>query len=163
MTRQAQLAYVVSHWFQLIEGLRASSKEFYASIEGGVKKREIPDALVSRVQFTERGFFSARREYLRVQRNEYVFDICAAPFGSGFFVSWWLSTPPGCLAAIPVLSLFARTSGASTYYGIDTMLMFQQSVHNTVLEVADGLIQIQGVRAIAEIDRRPIMRELYKR
>src|SRR5207302_6476924 len=28
-------------------------------------------------------------EYLRVLREKNVFDICGAPFGNGFFVSWW--------------------------------------------------------------------------
>ena len=37
---------------------------------------------------------SANRQYLRMHRGKHAFDICAAPFGNGFFVSWWLTEPP---------------------------------------------------------------------
>jgi hypothetical protein len=85
-----QPAVVFSHWFHLLEGLQESSKGFYTSLEEAIKKRELPESPVSRTEYREGGIFSAEREYLRVESNELLFDICAAPFGSGFFISWWL-------------------------------------------------------------------------
>src|SRR3989337_2241358 len=86
----AQVAAVFSHWYHLLEGLQESPMSFYESLESAIKKRELPDIAISRVDYHEGGVFSAKREYLRVSRQNQVFDVCAAPFGAGFFVSWWL-------------------------------------------------------------------------
>lgn len=37
---------------------------------------------------SEGGLLSAKREYLRLKRERLVFDICAAPFGTGYFFSF---------------------------------------------------------------------------
>lgn len=81
------LRHPISHWSTLIEELQASPLECYAAIEEAIQRREIPGVRISRVWFKE-GFFSAKRLYLRVSRNRLGFDICAAPFGTGFFFSW---------------------------------------------------------------------------
>lgn len=103
---QASPESVKSHWSKLLEGMQASSQEFYVSVEEAVKKRQIPDAKISRVDWHEGGMFSAKREYLRVERGRYMFDICAAPFGNGFFMSTWLADKQsnyGTLALIALL------------------------------------------------------------
>lgn len=82
---------MLSHWHTLVDDFNVSSLDFYSSVESAVKAREVPDASFSRVEFKEGGFASAKREYLRVERGNVAFDICAAPYGSGFFFSWWLS------------------------------------------------------------------------
>src|ERR1043165_1111797 len=78
---------ILSHWCTLIEGLKASPLEFYKCIEGAIDRRQIPGLTRSRVDFPEGGIVSAKRVYLRLTRKELLFDICAAPFGTGFFVS----------------------------------------------------------------------------
>ena len=163
----AQAAVVFSHWFHLLEGLQESPKSFYESLEGAVKKRELPDVKISRIHYREGGVFSAKREYFRANRKAYIFDICAAPFGRGFFVSWWLGEVPGffraLILAIPVLGPFlVRTVRPITYYRYDTTLMFQESVHAAVLETVDGLTQAKGVRSLSELERKPIMSNLFK-
>jgi hypothetical protein len=87
----------IGHWSQLLGGLTASPQEFYASIEAAVKRREIPDCQLSRVDWHEGGTLSAKREYLRAERAEFVIDICGAPFGNAFFASSWLCGPPPSL------------------------------------------------------------------
>ena len=82
---------VISHWHYLVEGFQTSALDFYAAVEEGVKVREVPDTFKSRVEFKEGGLASARRQYLRIERRNVAFDICAAPFGTGFFFSWWLT------------------------------------------------------------------------
>jgi hypothetical protein len=82
---------VVSHWHALVDSFSTSSLDFYTAVESAVGAREVPNASFSRVEFKEGGFASAKREYLRVERGNVAFDICAAPYGSGFFYSWWLS------------------------------------------------------------------------
>lgn len=50
-----------------------------------------------------------------------------------------------------------------TYYRIDTALMFQESIRRAVLEVVDGLTEAKGLRALTELERKPILRELFQR
>jgi len=71
--------------------LQESPKETYQSIKEALKKRDLPDTFVTSINLIEGGPLSARREYLRVWRNEHIFDICVAHFGKGMFVSWWLT------------------------------------------------------------------------
>jgi len=82
---------VVSHWHTLIDDFNTSTLDFYLAVEQAVEARELPEVRFSRADFKEGGFASAKREYLRVERRNVAFDICAAPYGKGFFFSWWLS------------------------------------------------------------------------
>jgi hypothetical protein len=95
----------IGHWSQLLEGLRASPQDFYAAVDAAIQRREIPDCRLSRTDWREGGLISAKREYLRAERGDYLIDICGAPFGNAFFVSSWLCTPPPNLfkAALMVL------------------------------------------------------------
>ncbi len=215
-------AAIISHWYTLLENFEASPKEFYASVESAVKERQIPEATISRVDWHEGGILSARREYLRVIRGRYMFDICGAPFGRGFFISWWLAeaqSPLGPLAlavlilygifgiaisfklfgfllglffaaiglpalfwlfvkimssaregwddplvAMPLFGpLYERFFRPRTYYKMDTALMFQEAVRSAVSEVVDGMTKAKGIRTLSELERKPILRDFYKR
>ncbi len=90
----AKQANVISHWHQLFENLQASSLEFYGSVEKALEARSVPELSSARVEHKEGNLASAKREYVRMHRGKHAFDICAAPFGTGFFVSWWLTEPP---------------------------------------------------------------------
>lgn len=151
---------VISHWYHLIEDFQTSAQEFYTTVELAIKKRQVPNVKVFRVDWKEGGVFSAKREYLRVQWKEYVFDICAAPFGTGFFFSWWLGEFQGCLSTFPFFSQFVRPE---TYYKIDTARMFQETIRHSVMEVIDALTTAKGIRALADEERKPVLHELYKR
>lgn len=212
---------VISHWSTLIENFQVSPLGFYKQVEEALVRRQIPETKNSRVDYKESGLLSASREYLHVSREKLDFDICGAPFGTGFFVSWWLTeqrvslNPLIKLAAVfglfgvgvSMLSEFGIVTGlfafaivlggglwmlnamanngdfnddivrvipilgplynwlfkATTFYRIDTTLMFQKAVHNAVLEVIDEMTAGKGVRALSELDRKPIMREFYQR
>ena len=86
---------LLDYWPQLIEGMRFSTKEFYERIEAALLARSIPELEVSRVDFKEGGPLTPRREYLRLRRERLVFDICAMPFGTGFYVSEWFGCSLG--------------------------------------------------------------------
>jgi len=167
---------VLSHWHKLFEGFQESPQRIYSLLEEAIDKREIPDVKISRISYPEAGALSARREYLRVQRMDHIFDICAAPFGTGFFVSWWLGTPRRLLRLIIwiLLILFVPIVGIiivilwwislrQTYYRLDTALMFQDSVHSAVLEVIDQVTEGKGLKAMTELEKKPIMSDLFKR
>jgi len=80
-------ADVIEHWYALVPGFNTATKEFYEAIENELKERQVPGLDISRVDFAEGGILSQKREYLRMTRERLVFDICAAPFGSGYFFS----------------------------------------------------------------------------
>ena len=84
---------ILSHWHHLAGDFNTSALEFYARVENAVKARELPDCEFSRMEFKEGGVASARREYLRIRRRKISFDLCAAPYGRGFFFSSWLVKP----------------------------------------------------------------------
>jgi hypothetical protein len=92
-----------SHWNLLVEGLKASPLDFYRCVEEAVERRQVPNAKRSRVEWHEGGLASAKREYLRVTRGGLNFDIGAAPFGTGFFFSYWLVGPTHALRYLLVL------------------------------------------------------------
>jgi hypothetical protein len=207
-----------ANWAHLYEGLQASTVNFYAMVEGAVANRSIPDVAMERIEYSEGGALSDKRQYLRVRRRRDVFDICGAPFGDGFFFSWWLaelrpSLPSvvavlivfGYLAiagwfvdkvgifagpvtllfltplvlffmsrlgnqdaddfimSLPLLgSLYRKFFRPITYYRIDTSEMFQQAVRTAVMEVIDQMTAAKGIRALTEMERKPVMREFAK-
>lgn len=86
-----ELGNVVSHWNKLVENFETSPKEFYAAVEVALQRRSIPRLTVSRVTWSESGILSRDREYLRVAGEHHCFDMCAAPYGTGFFFSSWMT------------------------------------------------------------------------
>jgi hypothetical protein len=101
-------ATVISHWHHPIENFQTSTKDFYSSVEQVLQPRQIPGYEVSRIDWREGGVLTARREYLRIKRGKLAFDLCAAPFGTGFFFSWWLAELPPTHALLwAILILFA--------------------------------------------------------
>ena len=206
---------VLSHWYLLMEDFKTSALNFYDSIEESIGRRSVPDLKVSRVTYKEGGLATAKREYLRIQRGSLTFDICAAPYGNGFFFSWWLARAPGkhallalagllfgsllvysvlwqimgflwstlvmpalfvllglliregaipgeeLVLEIPVVGwLYERIFSPTTYYKLDTALMFQESVRNAVMEVVGEVRSEKGLRALSEDEARPKLRTL---
>jgi len=97
---------VLYHWHALIEQFQTSSKEFYADIEKELDAREIPGLEVTRELFHEGGVLSDKREYLRLTRERLVFDICAAPFGTGYFFSCRFAEIPAIVKLWQLITLF---------------------------------------------------------
>ena len=88
---QSPLDDVVSHWHKLIENFQTSATSFYDDVEKALLQRKLPDLKTSRVEWNEGGILSPRREYLRVHGEHHCFDMCAAPFGNGYFFSSWVT------------------------------------------------------------------------
>ncbi|RJX18444.1 MAG: hypothetical protein C4575_10570 [Desulforudis sp.] len=163
---KAPATMVISHWNTLIEGLAVSPKDFFASVERAIETKLVPDTRRSRVDWKEGGILSAKREYLRVLRKKHAFDICGAPFGNGFFISWWLGELPSVfwqfMLMIPFVGpIMEKWFRPTTYYNVDTAIMFQSLVHSAVLEVVDSLTHTNGLKALSEADRKPKMRDFF--
>jgi hypothetical protein len=96
----------ISHWHNLVENFSTSSLDFYTAVTSALKRREVPGAETSKVEYHEGGVLSAKRVYLRVTRERLAFDICAAPFGTGFFFSSWLRWVPPSLPLVGCITVF---------------------------------------------------------
>ena len=160
---------VLSHWSTLIENFNTSPQAFYAALTQALEKRQMPNARIDRISFKESHLLSAKREYLRIKcKNDFYFAVCGAPFGTGFFVSWWLLQPPDdCLASFfapfPVLSLIARVLVKPwTYYRMDSAMMFRTATHSAVLEVVDLITERHGNKLLSEGERKPVMKEFLQ-
>lgn len=129
--KRAHLADALSHWQKPIDGFQTSALEFYAAVESGLKERAIPGVRFARVKFKETGVASAERIYLRVKRKGLFFDIGAAPFGTGYFFSWWMAQakPSLWLGALFLIGLvivipwLAKWVVAIVFYGLFKLRM----------------------------------------
>ncbi len=160
---------VISHWSTLIENFQMSPQNFYKMVTQAIQKKKMPNTTIGKVSFKESHLLSANREYLQIYcKKDFYFAICGAPFGTGFFVSWWLLQPPdGCLAQLfapfPVLSAIAKAMVKPwTYYRIDTASMFQTATHSAVLEVVDEITSADHLKALPQAERKPVMREFFQ-
>ena len=103
-------AEILNHWYALVPGFKSSTGEFYGMVEKELKNREIPGLESSRLDFSEGGALSAKREYLRMTRERLVFDVCAAPFGTSYFFSCRFAEIPA-VVTIAELILFLGALG----------------------------------------------------
>lgn len=147
----AAITSIYSNWHQLFSNQKYSAQEFYNLVEMHVTALQIPDVKTSRVNLSEGGLFSSNREYLRITRKSFVFDICAAPFGTGFFVSWWLggttSFLQGLIAKIPFIgSYLAKKAQQKTYFQLDNENMFRESIAYCVKVAVDKMTEGKATR-----------------
>lgn len=94
---------VLNHWIAFVDGFQATPTEFYNALELELAARKIPSMAMSRIEFPEGGLLSERRIYLRMLRERLVFDVCASPFGTGFFFSCRTSEIPVKMGLFEVL------------------------------------------------------------
>lgn len=160
MASQTQM---LSEWHHFVGGLAQPSEQFYADVEASVERREIPGLEFRRVEFKEGGMFSAKRQYLRVKRDDLYFDIFGGTFAKGFFISERLflegSFLEGMGTAGGILKALAKPD---TMYKYDTALVMQELVHEAVLETIDVLTATQQLAMVPTDRRKPLMRDFYQ-
>ncbi len=151
ITTPANVQTVQSNNHQLLNDMHFSAQEFYSSVENVLNEQMIGGLNFSRITYAEGGMLSARREYLRIRRREYVFDVCAAPFGRGTFVSWWLGevgTPlRDRFSRIPFIGQFF-VKRMKTYFELDNEAMFRESVISVINSTIKKFSEIKGVRSL---------------
>jgi len=147
---------IKSHWQTFFDGYQLSANELYALVKDGLKERQITHVDIAYTSFLEKHIFSAKREYLRIMQDEYVFYVCAAPYGTGTFVSSWLCVKDDSLSnRIPILSKLAgKDRSNKTFYQMDTEAMFQSAVHTTILAAIDSMTNAKGIRGLSELQRQ---------
>lgn len=146
---------VLSHWQHGFDNFQFSTQDFYTSVQEAIEKREVPKLYFSRDHYFTGSFLEKKREYLCASREEYTFEICAAPFGTGFFVSYWfVERERGIVAVfkrVPIIKAFMEKK---TYYQVDTENMFREFVHAGVMEAIDQMTSGKGSRALTELERQ---------
>ncbi|HEU6448895.1 MAG TPA: hypothetical protein VFV23_10710 [Verrucomicrobiae bacterium] len=78
---------VLEAWLYSANGVNIEPQDFYSSVEKKLADQKIPSMAISRVEFAEGGLLSNQRQYLRLMRERFAIDTCAAPFGTHFFFS----------------------------------------------------------------------------
>jgi len=151
---------VNSRWYTPFPNMSFSAMEFYKSIEDALEKKEIADMKISRVTYSQGGIFSSNRDYLRIARGEYIFLICAAPFGTDFFVSWWggqqVTFFMDLIPRIPLIGpLLTKFMASKSFYRMDTESMFESTVRKCVMAEIDKLTTAKGIRGLSDSERIP--------
>lgn len=80
---------VVTHWSKKLDDYYTPTLEFYAAVESALRRRNVPGLYAYRIKWSEGGITAPDREYLRIKGEFFCIDLCAAPFGTGFFFSSW--------------------------------------------------------------------------
>ncbi len=144
---------VLNHWIAFADGFQTSPSEFYAALEKELADRRIPRMEMSRIEFSEGGLLSEKRVYLRMLRERLVFDVCAAPFGSGFFFScrtaeipialmWWhllLFLVGGWILTGGLLALLFKFTDSFWLSLLALSLLYGVAIHSLRNAVAMGL------------------------
>ncbi len=151
---------IISHWSHFFDAVPFSTKDFYLEVQKAVEKRNIPDVKMSEVSLSTGGMFSSKRLYLKVTRKEFVFHVCAAPFGTGFFVSWWLgeednSPIRALLQKIPFIGGWFSGQRNKTFFQIDTEGMFKGCIQSAVKEAIEVLTSKHGMRMLDTAELNP--------
>lgn len=68
------------------------------------------------------------------------------------------------ISMLPLIGPFyIRFFRPTTYYRIDTSEMFQSSVRKAVMDVVDEMTTSKGLRGLTELERKPVLRDFFKR
>lgn len=160
---------IVSQWSVYMDGLKFSSQNFYAFLKEAINEKGYPDVKFGSTRYREkRGPFSAQREYLRIERKGYYFDVCGFPFGESFVYSHRsferFSLLHRIILQIPVMGkrivLFLRKK---TFQQEDEQAVFLSAVHSMIVELAKDQIKTNGLRSPAELEQAPIQYDLKGR
>jgi hypothetical protein len=101
---------------RLVENFNYSPKEFYVLLAKALEIRKVPGLSAGLVKLYESVPGSSKRLYMSVDRERFVYYICAAPFGTGFFFSWRLvdERQPG--GWLHFLAVVAGLGGLSLFW-----------------------------------------------
>lgn len=136
----------------LLDHVRVPPQRFYHLLEVAIHRRSIPGFLhPTRITRREGSIFQCKRECLRLAHDAFVFDVCAAPYGSGFFVSWRLRLMPitwsSCILVVPaLLHLTRRALRPRTEDQHDQFFLFQEAALRSLQEVIEQIAGTKSVR-----------------
>ncbi len=130
-----------NHQYYFFEDFQLASKDFYDSLKSFIETQQFPDVKVDMKELSEGGVFSAKREYLWIKHKDLEFYICASPFGTNFFISWWLKDTPDMIPGI-----WSGKSSKKTLYQVDKELIFLESIRSAIKQAVSAVTQSKGLR-----------------
>lgn len=156
---------VHSNWRTLVPDFTFSVDQWYTLLKEEFKAEDL-DISFDHVYLSQGGFFSQRREYLRIRWKSFHFDMCAFPMSSHFVISWWLLYRNNILniiiAKIPLFGEFlASRIFKITYYRIDSASAFMTIADSCVKRALTKMTDNTSVRV--DIDSKPIMNNVFAR
>ena len=166
-TFRRRKAEVLSHWYSLVPGFSTSAQDFYAAVEGELKVQQVPDLELVRVEFHEGGPVSSKRIYLRLLRERFAFDICAAPFGTAYFFSVRFVDIPVKITLLSLLGtavvLYLLLHGFVKFIGFFYGPFFWLAFLGLSVWVARNALSLGLGRLDAELLRMPVIGPVYER
>jgi len=162
-----QKTEAIGNWSHLFPDMQHDPNVFFELVENLLREKKVPEFYSKIITISEGGILSHNRLYLEVSRGDYIFHICAAPWGTGFFFSWWVRQKMSDIDQLLILIPFAgarivKMRQHQSYYKLDTDSMFRKSVHQCVLAAVDNLTSAKGIRGLSELERTPDVRSMIK-
>lgn len=159
---------VVSRWNVLIPNFNHSSKDFYDALIEEINAHEIEGIRKGVNPRITRGAFSRKRNYLIVRYDDFLIEICAAPFGKSFFVSYWVLNEDNrfeiAIGRIPWLGKrLVKWFYPVTAYRIDTIEMYRILIHNLVIEKIDEMLASEKLERLSENQKIPVLKDIFAR
>lgn len=154
-------AVVHTRWHHTFDDMKVSPQEFYHMVTDKINEKEIPGIEIDTVSHAETSIVSARRAYLQVKRDDQMFLICSAPFGTQYFISWWFGSPTNVWdefwVSVPFFGAYIdKVLRGKTYYQMDSDSMFKDTIKGCVLEAIDDIASEKGYRMLSDTERMPI-------
>ncbi|MEO0898669.1 MAG: hypothetical protein AAFY71_19810 [Bacteroidota bacterium] len=168
----------LSNWNHFVSDMQYSPQEFFEAVKNHLEKLDLPEVHTSFITFRQPKI--GKRLYLRVEHLKNTIDIGAAPYGNGFFISYWVNKDNSSsiiariyrglaelFVRIPVpivpqilyniLTRWADTAEKAklSYYAFDDVYMFQQAVHRSIMTVINDASSMQGRRQMQEFVPSP--------
>jgi peptidoglycan hydrolase-like protein with peptidoglycan-binding domain len=157
---------VHQRWCDLIKGITATPSEVYDIIEEHVANMKVPELEISREFWHEGGALSAKRQYLRFARERLVFDICAAPFGTSFFLSFRCSEIPLVIDPLAIFVVLSVIGGALSGLALAFGLVWGGIILVFILSLVVFLMRSAVLRGLGNVDRvlmkTPLLAPLYE-
>ena len=91
--------FVHAHWYVPLLKFQSDTEQFEQAVEAVLTEHQIPEVTVERMEFRQGGWLSGKRTYFRLVRERLVFDICCAPFGTGWYFSFRAAELPRRMGA----------------------------------------------------------------
>ena len=142
----------IAYWCHLFDNFSYTPQEFYTLVKQHLDQRAVPDLLTQFILMHEGTVFSKQRLYLELRRERFVFQVCAAAFGTGWFVSsrlfdkrcgakWWHFVILG-------LFLFCLTLGFWLVFG----LFITVAVLGMVITFFWSLMRLGASESVSRLD-----------
>jgi hypothetical protein len=159
---------VINNWSMLFPHFTYSSKTFYEQLRESLKEHGVEDIQYSTKNIAIGHLASQRRVYMSITWKEFTYDVCAAPFGDGYFFSYWGLQEPNRMAfavsRIPWIGAWLSTIiFPNTYYKSDTRAMFHTLFHECMIKLVEEVGKEKNMPALTEQDKTPTMKDIFAR